>query len=321
MRRYRKSTGKESMRASRTRPNLSLIQMQNAGTAMGMMAASGVRQGSLVQRAQRQTSGQKPRFTSGQARNAGVAMGMMAVTGQRSFRNQAGGDHIGSDTGGCAIPSAMNYSPNTIESGSCMWYDSNISGETLGDSIVGAGIGHCDDWSSSGGYVDYETLGDSIGVGQCQYVNYGCTDTSADNYNPSADQDWTLGGSTQTLCQYGGSLGQLTRASRAGVRQGSLVQRAQRQTSGQRPRFSSGQARNAGVAMGMMAASGRTQWSDDSFFRGASGESSPCNCKTTQTLSDGTVLTFFGKKLCGDRCCGQCKGAFELAPVQTGKRR
>jgi hypothetical protein len=107
----------------------------------------------------------------------------------------------------------------------------------------------------------------------------------------------------------------------SGVRQGSLVQRAQRQTSGQRPRFSSGQARNAGVAMGMMAASGRTQWSDDSFFRGASGESSPCNCKTTQTLSDGTVLTFFGKKLCGDRCCGQCKGAFELAPVQTGKRR
>jgi hypothetical protein len=83
MRRYRKSTGKESMRASRTRPNLSLIQMQNAGTAMGMMAASGVRQGSLVQRAQRQTSGQRPRFTSGQARNAGVAMGMMAATGQR----------------------------------------------------------------------------------------------------------------------------------------------------------------------------------------------------------------------------------------------
>ena len=220
--RYRKSTGKASMRASRAGVRQGSL-VQRAQTQMsgqkprftsGQARNAGVRQGSLVQRAQRQMSGQRPRFTSGQARNVGVAMGMMAVTGQRSFRNQAGGDHIGSDTGGCAIPSAMNYSPNTIESGSCMWYDSNISGETLGDSIVGAGIGHCDDWSSSGGYVDYETLGDSIGVGQCQYVNYGCTDTSADNYNPSADQDWTLGGSTQTLCQYGGSLGQLTRAKR-----------------------------------------------------------------------------------------------------------
>jgi hypothetical protein len=83
MRRYRKSTGKQSMRERVRRPNLSLIQMQNAGTAMGMMAASGVRQGSLVQRAQLQSSGQRPRFTSGQARNAGVAMGMMAATGRR----------------------------------------------------------------------------------------------------------------------------------------------------------------------------------------------------------------------------------------------
>ena len=83
MRRYRKSTGKQSMRQSVRRPNLSLIQMQNAGTAMGMMAASGVRQGSLVQRAQLQSSSQRPRFTSGQARNAGVAMGMMAATGRR----------------------------------------------------------------------------------------------------------------------------------------------------------------------------------------------------------------------------------------------
>ena len=61
MRRYRKSTGKASMRASR----------------------AGVRQETLVQRAQRETSGQKPRFTSGQARNAGVAMGMMAASGYR----------------------------------------------------------------------------------------------------------------------------------------------------------------------------------------------------------------------------------------------
>ena len=83
MRRYRKSTGRESMRASRAKANTSLIQMQNAGTAMGMMAASGVRQGSLVQRAQMQSSSQRPRFTSGQARNAGVAMGMMAATGRR----------------------------------------------------------------------------------------------------------------------------------------------------------------------------------------------------------------------------------------------
>jgi hypothetical protein len=88
MRRYRKSTGKESMRASRTRPNLSLIQMQNAGTAMGMMAASGVRQGSLVQRAQRQTSGQRPRFTSGQARNAGVRQGSLVQRAQRQTSGQ-----------------------------------------------------------------------------------------------------------------------------------------------------------------------------------------------------------------------------------------
>ena len=87
MRRYRKSTGRESMRASRAKANTSLIQMQNAGTAMGMMAASGVRQGSLVQRAQMQSGSQKPRFTSGQARNAGVAMGMMAATGRSPMRS------------------------------------------------------------------------------------------------------------------------------------------------------------------------------------------------------------------------------------------
>ena len=52
MRRYRKATGRESMRMRRAKSRLSLQQMQNAGTAMGMMAASGVRQGGLVQRAQ-----------------------------------------------------------------------------------------------------------------------------------------------------------------------------------------------------------------------------------------------------------------------------
>jgi len=87
MRRYRKSTGRESMRVSRAKANTAGIQMQNAGTAMGMMAASGVRQGSLVQRAQMQSSGQRPRFTSGQARNAGVAMGMMAATGRSPMRS------------------------------------------------------------------------------------------------------------------------------------------------------------------------------------------------------------------------------------------
>jgi hypothetical protein len=84
MRRYRKSTGKTSMRDSTRRPQPSLIQMQNAGTAMGMMAASGVRRGSLVQRAQLQNGAQRPTFTSGQAQNAGIAMGMMAMSGQRN---------------------------------------------------------------------------------------------------------------------------------------------------------------------------------------------------------------------------------------------
>ena len=83
MRRYRKSTGRESMRVSRAKANTSLIQMQNAGVAMGMMAASGVRQGTLVERAQMQSRTQRPSLTSTQVRNAGVAMGMMAATGQR----------------------------------------------------------------------------------------------------------------------------------------------------------------------------------------------------------------------------------------------
>ena len=110
------------------------------------------------------------------------------------------------------------------------------------------------------------------------------------------------------------------RASRAGVRQETKVQRAQRETSGQKPRFTSGQARNAGVAMGMMAASGNTQCSGYSSFRGASGESSPCNCKTTETLSDGTILVHMGKKLVGTRCSGKCKGVFSQSAAQTGSR-
>ena len=43
MRRYRKATGRESMRMRRAKSRLSLQQMQNAGTAMGMMAMSGQR--------------------------------------------------------------------------------------------------------------------------------------------------------------------------------------------------------------------------------------------------------------------------------------
>ena len=74
MRRYRKSTGRESMRMRRAKSRLSLQQMQNAGTAMGMMAASGPRKGSLVQRAQ---------LSQMQMQNAGVAMGMMAMSGQK----------------------------------------------------------------------------------------------------------------------------------------------------------------------------------------------------------------------------------------------
>ena len=96
----------------------------------------------------------------------------------------------------------------------------------------------------------------------------------------------------------------------SGVRQGSLVQRAQMQIGSQKPRFTSGQVRNAGIAMGMMAASGKN-------FRGAIGETSPCNCKKTETLSDGSVLTHYGRKMCGQTCCGSCKDPFELAPQHT----
>ena len=99
----------------------------------------------------------------------------------------------------------------------------------------------------------------------------------------------------------------------SGVRQGSLVQRAQMQSGSQKPRFTSGQVRNAGIAMGMMAASGKN-------FRGAIGGGSPCNCKKTETLSDGSTLTHYGRKMCGQTCCGSCKDPFELAPIQTGKR-
>jgi hypothetical protein len=81
MRRYRKSTGRESMRMRRAKSRLSLQKMQNAGTAMGMMAASGVRQGSLVQRAQ---------LSQMQMQNAGVAMGMMAMSGQRDDQGFVG---------------------------------------------------------------------------------------------------------------------------------------------------------------------------------------------------------------------------------------
>ena len=107
------------------------------------------------------------------------------------FNNQTGGkDPIGATQTGCTMQNAENFNPNVSEDdGSCQWL--NSLGQLQG----------CQSWSSELGY--YMGMGDNQGnlyINQCTLVTYGCTDTEAQNYNPSAEQDWTLGG--QTLCNY-----------------------------------------------------------------------------------------------------------------------
>jgi len=130
-------------------------------------------------------------------------MGMMAQSGRKSFRNQVtgGNDPIGpvANTAGCTMSSAENFNPSaTQENGSCMWLTRH-NGQWV---TVG-----CNAWNPVTGYYDMG-LGSIGTIKQCRFVNYGCLDPSADNYNPSADQDWTSGGTT--LCVYGGSVGTLT---------------------------------------------------------------------------------------------------------------
>ena len=134
----------------------------------------------------------------------GVADCKKKCQNKRGFRNQVtgGNDPIGpvANPLGCTMASAANHNPSaTQEDGSCMWYTRHNG------AWVAMG---CDGWTPDLGYVDYDYGSDFIAVNQCPLVNYGCLDPSADNYNPSADQDWTMGGTT--LCVYGGSVGTLT---------------------------------------------------------------------------------------------------------------
>jgi hypothetical protein len=106
------------------------------------------------------------------------------------FRNQTGGkDPIGATQTGCTMQNAENFNPNVTEDdGSCLWQ--TIYGDSQG----------CQSWSSELGY--HLLLGNTSGqtyATQCLLVTYGCTDPEAQNYNPSADQDWTLGEATNTL--------------------------------------------------------------------------------------------------------------------------
>ena len=42
----------------------------------------------------------------------------------------------------------------------------------------------------------------------------------------------------------------------------------------------------------------------------AIGGKSPCKCKTTITnIHDGSTVDVYGKQLCGNHCCGECKEA------------
>jgi len=115
------------------------------------------------------------------------------ASGRRSgFRGQVGGE-----VEGCTMSSAENFNPSaTEENGSCMWL-TTYNGQWVSM--------QCRGWHPEVGYVDYTFGSDFIAVNQCALVNYGCLDPSADNYNPSADQDWTWGGTT--LCEYASSGG------------------------------------------------------------------------------------------------------------------
>ena len=143
----------------------------------------------------------------------------------RGFRKHSGSQLFPIPNTGCTIPSAINYNPNSEEAGTCVWLDPSLIPQDgpqgnfvpLSDQLVTCS------WSESLGYYKGHT---HIGGGssnqlnylmpeECAYINYGCTDPSANNYNPSADQDFTfgpsqLGGPSPTLCVYGGSVGTIT---------------------------------------------------------------------------------------------------------------
>ena len=120
------------------------------------------------------------------------------------FNNQTGGkDPIGATQMGCTLQSALNFNPNAIyEDGSCEWQSVFTSNPNALNSTCA--------WTPELGYhmwVNGTSVSDSYTDGSvispCPYgLNYGCTDPEAQNYNPSAEQDWTFGDDYDTLCNY-----------------------------------------------------------------------------------------------------------------------
>jgi hypothetical protein len=142
-------------------------------------------------------------------------------TGKR-FRKHSGSDlfpngviSIHEYDFGCTIPSAFNYNPtSTSEEGNCLWYDESVGSGNVMSSYLAA----CNWNEEDGYYLNHDHVNEganpiyTLTPYQCPYINYGCTDPSADNYNPSADQDFTASppnGST-TLCVYDGQVSGLT---------------------------------------------------------------------------------------------------------------
>ena len=139
-------------------------------------------------------------------------------TGKR-FRKHSGSGldlvNLFEDVSGCTIPSAYNYdATSTSEEGNCLWYDESVGSGNVLSSYFAA----CD-FSEAGYFLNHThaSNGNTPPLQfpqQCPYINYGCTDPSADNYNPSADQDWNFGlGSIDnppTLCVYDGQVIGLT---------------------------------------------------------------------------------------------------------------
>lgn len=124
-----------------------------------------------------------------------------SITG---FRNHTTGtDHVHGLTG-CTYESALNFNPNASEeNGSCEW-------QSVFTTIPNAPNSTCA-WTPELGYhmwVNGTSVSDSYTgkgsvISPCPYgLNYGCTDPEAQNYNPSAEQDWTHGDDYDTLCNY-----------------------------------------------------------------------------------------------------------------------